>query len=182
MSVLTGPEIRRRVEARDGLLIVPFDPARCGPASYDVHLGDRLLSYATNPGQPIDPLRPPPAADVPLGEGGRWLLLPGKVYLGVTREYTETFGLVPMLHGRSSVGRLGLFVHVTAGVGDPGFCGTWTLELVATQPVLVKPGMKIGQLAYHQTTGETQNYAGRYQGQNGVPVASRFHVGAEGGR
>ncbi len=179
MSILSGPEIRRRVEADDGIRITPFNPKNCGANSYDVHLGHRLLSYVTNPGQPIDPDRPPPVAEVPLGEGGRWLLTPGRVYLGCTMEYTETRGLVPVLYGRSSVGRLGLFIHCTAGFGDDGFCGNWTLELVATQPVMVRPGMRIGQLIYHTLEGQQRPYQGRYQGDTG-PVASRFHL-PEGG-
>jgi deoxycytidine triphosphate deaminase len=131
--------------------------------------------YGPTMGQPIDPRDPPPTATVPLGQHGRWLIQPGTVYLGVTKEYTETEKLVPMLHGRSSIGRYGLFIHVTAGVGDPGFRGNFTLELVATQPVYVYPDMKIGQLTYHQVSGEDQPYAGRYQGDK-TPVASRYHL------
>jgi len=167
--------VRRCGPSGERILISPFDTARCGPASYDVHLGNEIRAYVTNPGQPIDPRDPPPTAAVPLGQHGRWLIQPGTVYLGVTKEYTETEKLVPMLHGRSSIGRYGLFIHVTAGVGDPGFRGNFTLELVATQPVYVYPDMKIGQLTYHQVSGEDQPYAGRYQGDK-TPVASRYHL------
>ena len=73
------------------------------------------------------------------------LLQPGTLYLGRTLEYTETHGMVPMLEGRSSVGRLGLFVHVTAGFGDIGFCGYWTLEMFAVQPVRIYAGVAICQ-------------------------------------
>jgi dCTP deaminase len=197
MSILTGPEIRRLAEGGVGpngerIVITPFDPARCGPASYDVHLGDEMKVYDTMMWQhvgkfhrefvghkTIDPLFPSPVvpAESDCDENGQkcWALNPGRVYLASTAEYTETHRLVPTLHGRSSIGRLGLFIHVTAGVGDPGFCGRWTLELVAVQPIIVRPGMKIGQLVYQTVTGEDQPYAGRYQGDTGT-VASRFHL------
>lgn len=196
MSILTGPEIRRLAEGGVGpngerIVITPFDPTKAGPASYDVHLGDKMKVYDTFiPGHSspafdshnvIDPKNPPSAIDYPpMGESypefaGGWYLNPGRLYLASTAEYTETHRLVPTLHGRSSIGRLGLFIHVTAGVGDPGFCGRWTLELVAVQPIIVRPGMKIGQLVYQTVTGEDQPYAGRYQGDTST-VASRFHL------
>jgi dCTP deaminase len=181
VSILSGPEIRRLAEATGPLngkriVIEPFDPALCGPCSYDVHLGGELREYVGNHGKAIDPIDPPPTAVVPLGLGGAWRLEPNRVYLAATREYTETAGLVPVLYGRSSIGRLGLFIHVTAGYGDDGFKGHWTLELVATQPILVRPGMRIGQLIYHTLVGERQEYAGRYQQQSATPVASRYHL------
>ena len=190
MAILTGPEIRRRVEARDGSIVIdPFDPAKCGANSVDVHLGDELRVYQTGRYKlketTIDPLAPPPTVVHPLLTGHKarpaaWKLTPGRVYLASTREYTETHGLVPVLYGRSSIGRLGLFVHVTAGFGDDGFKGWWVLELVATQPVLVRPGMRIGQIVYHTLEGDRAPYQGRYQNQPATPVASRFHL-PEGG-
>ena len=78
------------------------------------------------------------------------VLKPDQLYLGRTTERTETHNLVPMIEGRSSIGRLGLFVHVTAGFGDVGFCGYWTLEMFAVQPVRIYPGVPICQIFYHE--------------------------------
>ena len=85
------------------------------------------------------------------------VLSPNQLYLGRTVERTETHNLVPMIEGRSSVGRLGLFVHVTAGFGDVGFCGYWTLEMFAVQPVRIYPGVPICQIFYHEISGRSPN-------------------------
>jgi dCTP deaminase len=191
MSILTGPEIKRLAEGNFGvkgerITIRPFTPAHCGANSYDVRLGDSLRCYSRDPldARPfmLDPFASnmthevTPDADE---HGPFWVLEPGRLYLGTTREYTETHGLVPVLYGRSSIGRLGLFIHVTAGFGDDGFCGHWTLELVAVHAVKVRPGMQIGQLIYHTLSGDRQPYRGRYQDQPAAPVASRFHEGTK---
>jgi dCTP deaminase len=92
------------------------------------------------------------------------VLTPNQLYLGRTAERTETHNLVPMIEGRSSVGRLGLFVHVTAGFGDVGFCGYWTLEMFAVQPVKIYPGVPICQIFFHQVVGAITEYASdKYQ-------------------
>ncbi len=84
--------------------------------------------------------------------------------LGRTVEYTKTKNLVPMLEGRSSVGRLGMFVHVTAGFGDVGFEGFWTLEIFCVQPVKIYPNVEICQIYYHNIEGEYEKYiSGKYQ-------------------
>ena len=84
------------------------------------------------------------------------MLLPGKTYLGSTLEYTETRSFVPFLEGKSSVGRLGIDIHATAGKGDVGFCNHWTLEISVSQPVRVYAGMPIGQLIYFKVEGEVE--------------------------
>jgi dCTP deaminase len=92
------------------------------------------------------------------------VLSPSQLYLGRTVEYTETHNLVPMIEGRSSIGRLGLFVHVTAGFGDVGFKGYWTLEMFAVQPVRVYAGIPICQIFFHQIEGEIREYCSdKYQ-------------------
>jgi len=92
------------------------------------------------------------------------VLQPDQLYLGRTVERTETHNLVPMIEGRSSVGRLGLFVHVTAGFGDVGFCGYWTLEMFAVQPVRIYAGVAICQIFYHDIRGSFSEYASdKYQ-------------------
>lgn len=188
MSILTGPLIKELATTTrtpgERIVIDPYDPACVGPASYDLHLGDELREYSSHKSLyvplVIDPKNPPPTrlcqwADGP--SGPHMVLRPGRVYLACTREYTETHHLAAQVAGRSSWGRYGLFVHVTAGFIDPGFCGRITLELVATQPVIVRPGDLIAQIVYSTITGEYQPYRGRYQGDQG-PTASRFHLPA----
>jgi len=197
VSMLTGPKIRRLAEGRIGeygekIAITPFDPAMIGSNSYDVHLHDTesiqvydLLGYVHHGRWMthgiLDPRNPPKKKPLDkhndgISEQNAWLLWPGRVYLASTRQHTVTEGLVPKLDGRSSIARYGLFVHVTAGFGDDGFNGYWTLELVATEPVIVWPGMKIAQISYTTLTGERQKYAGRYQNAGAEPTESRFHL------
>ena len=92
-----------------------------------------------------------------------FLLEPGVLYLGSTVEYTETHGLVPIIDGRSSVGRLGIFVHVTAGYGDNGYCGKWTLELACIVPVVIYPNMKICQIRFQSVTKGWEYSSDKYQ-------------------
>jgi dCTP deaminase len=93
-----------------------------------------------------------------------FVLNPHQLYLARTVEFTETHNFVPMIEGRSSIGRLGLFVHVTAGFGDVGFRGFWTLEMFAVQPVRIYAGVSICQIFYHQVLGEVQEYrSNKYQ-------------------
>lgn len=190
--ILGGEEIRRRV--REGaLVIVPFREDAVGPNSYDVHLKDQLFQYApkfdVSPDgddatrltlRPyIDPDDVPELISVPKDDArGGWILQPGILYLGCTEEYTETRDLVPMIDGRSSIGRLGVSVHATAGRGDVGFCGNWTLEISVVHPVLLRPGMRIGQLWYLTIDGDYVAYHGRYQDSRAT-VASRY--GRKGG-
>jgi dCTP deaminase len=139
--------------------ISPFNANNINPNSYNLTLDSELLIYES-------PLLDAKALNktqaLKIGSEGL-ILQPGRLYLAKTQEYTETDGLVPVLYGRSSTGRLGLFVHVTAGFGDVGFKGNWTLELVATQPLRIYAGMKICQIVYLEPTGELVNYAGKYQ-------------------
>lgn len=97
------------------------------------------------------------------------VLEPGKLYLGRTVEYTKTNCFVPMLEGRSSVGRLGLYIHVTAGFGDVGFEGYWTLEIQCVEPIRIYPNVEICQIYYHTIFGEYDLYnSGKYQKNNDV--------------
>lgn len=168
--------------------IEPFDPARAGPNSYDVTLADKLLVYnlvnssayllygsgaALEYRNELDVRRETPTTELTIPPDGM-VLLPGILYLGSTVERTACHGLIPWLDGRSSVGRLGIQIHATAGRGDDGWEGTWTLEITVTHPVRVYPGMRIGQLTFFTTRGERAPYAGRYQHQAG-PTASRMH-------
>lgn len=193
MSILTGPEICRVVKRSKGIavpwnetsdtlpriLIDPFDPAMCGPNSYDVTLGDTLLFL--DPPRMVNPDSPPPTREMTLKRSGHWVLYPGRLYLGATRERVASHGVVPWIDGRSSVGRLGISVHVTAGRGDDGWPGPgrepapFTLEIMVVHPTILRPGMRLAQLTFMRVEGERRPYAGRYGEATAAPVASRFH-------
>ncbi len=156
--ILTGPEIQARMGA--DIKIEPYNEALINPNSYNLCLHDELLVYTETA---LDMRRPNATQKLRIPEEGLQLT-PGRLYLGRTLEYTETRNLVPMLEGRSSVGRLGLFVHVTAGFGDVGFCGYWTLEISCIQPIRIYAGVQICQIFYHTVEGEIVEYrSGKYQ-------------------
>jgi len=161
--ILSGPEIEKRM-GKD-IFIDPFDPDRINPNSYNLSLHQELLTY-TNP--VLDMSKPNPTDSLTIPPEGL-LLEANRVYLGRTVEHTETHNLVPMLEGRSSVGRLGLFVHVTAGFGDVGFKGFWTLEIFAIQPIRIFAGVEICQIFYHTIEGAKISYkGGKYQNNQGI--------------
>lgn len=119
----------------------------------------------------LDPKKENETEEFEISEEGH-ILLPGVLYLGETMEYTETYGFVPKIDGRSTTGRLGIIIHLTAGFGDNGFKGKWTLEITVTHPVIVYPGMEIGQLYYEEIQGDSSMmYNGKYQDQQGVQAA-----------
>lgn len=164
--ILTGPEIRQ--QQGHGLLIEPFNPEQLNPNSYNLKLADELVVYDRTV---LDAKYDNPSAHLTIPEEGI-VLQPNRLYLGRTEEYTETHDYVPMLEGRSSIGRLGLMIHVTAGFGDVGFRGYWTLELHAIQPVRIYPGMEICQIYYHTIKGEKTPYnSGKYQNNNGIQTS-----------
>ncbi|MFJ6517482.1 dCTP deaminase [Streptomyces filamentosus] len=166
--ILTGPEIT--AAARDGrLTISPFEPDQVNPNSYNVRLGPTLLTYTA---PVIDAHQPNPTTTVEIGQNG-YVLQPGELYLGHTLEQVGSDTFVPLLFGRSSVGRLGLFVEITAPIGDIGFHGQWTLMLSAIRPLRVYAGMKIGQIMFFVSTGDVDLYAGKYQAADG-PQPSRY--------
>jgi dCTP deaminase len=142
------------------IVIEPFDPSMLGTNSYDVHLSKYLAVYES---EVLDAKAHNKIKHFEIPEEG-FVLHPGVLYLGVTEEYTETHTTVPFLEGKSSVGRLGIDIHATAGKGDVGFCNTWTLEISCTQPVRVYGGMPIGQLIYFSVEGDIENYYNRKPG------------------
>ena len=149
--ILSDKKILEAIESGD-IVIEPYDRACLGTNSYDVHLGKWLANYR----DPVLDARKHNEIDhFEIPEAG-FVLQPGTLYLGVTQEYTETHHAVPFLEGKSSVGRLGIDIHATAGKGDVGFCNYWTLEISCTQPVRVYAGMPIGQLIYFLVDGEIE--------------------------
>ena len=151
--ILSDQEIKEQIAA--GLIIIePYDPASLGTNSYDVHLGKYLGTYRD---KVLDARKHNPIDIFEIPDEG-YILHPGVLYLGVTAEYTETHATVPFLEGKSSVGRLGIDIHATAGKGDVGFCNHWTLEISVSHLVKVYKGMPIGQLIYFKVNGEIDNY------------------------
>jgi dCTP deaminase len=136
------------------IVIEPFRPECLGTNSYDVHLGKYMAVYKD---RVLDARAHNIIEEIEIGEEG-FTLQPGTLYLGVTQEYTETHNSVPFLEGKSSIGRLGIDIHATAGKGDVGFCNTWTLEISCVQPVKIYAGMPIGQLIYFRVEGDIKNY------------------------
>ncbi|MCH8831061.1 MAG: dCTP deaminase [Planctomycetes bacterium] len=167
--ILTGNEIRTRMG--DDIVIDPFDEKQINPNSYNLRLHDELLVYEEIV---LDMRRPNRYRRYTIPSDG-FVLNPNQLYLGRTLERTETHNLVPMLEGRSSIARLGLFVHVTAGFGDVGFCGFWTLEMFAVQPVRIYPGVQICQIFYHTLEGDITEYASeKYQNNHDIQPSLLF--------
>ncbi len=161
--ILSGKEILKHMG--EDIIIEPFDERRINPNSYNLTLHNELLVYDNNT---LDMKKPNATSKIIIPEDGL-LLQPNKLYLGRTNEFTKTEKYVPMLEGRSSTGRLGLFIHVTAGFGDVGFAGFWTLEIFCIQPIIVYPNVEICQIYYHNIEGEYELYkSGKYQNNTGI--------------
>lgn len=155
--ILSGAEIQSRLGS--DINISGFEPSRLNPNSYNLTLHDELMVYEE---VVLDMAKPNRVRRLTIPDEGL-VLSPNQLYLGRTVEKTTTHNLVPQIEGRSSIGRLGLFVHVTAGFGDVGFSGYWTLEMFAVQPVRIYPGVPICQIFYHELRGEITEYASKYQ-------------------
>ena len=161
--ILSGLEIKKRI-GKD-IHIDPFSEEQLNPNSYNLKLHNELLVYTDSV---LDMKKPNQTNRLTIPEEGLELKT-NTLYLGRTVEYTETHKLVPMLEGRSSIGRLGLFIHVTAGFGDVGFRGYWTLEIFCVQPIRIYPDVEICQIYYHSVDGETREYTGgKYQNNHGI--------------
>ncbi len=168
--ILSGLKIKEEIK-KGNIVIEPFDDikinnkSRLGPNSYNLSLYNKLLVYKNSP---LDMKKNNEVEEIIIPEEGL-VLEPNKLYLGRTIERTFTDKYVPMLEGRSSVGRLGIFIHSTAGFGDIGFDGTWTLEISCIQPVKIYPNMQICQIYYHTIEGEYETYnSNKYQHQNDI--------------
>lgn len=165
-------------EIRKGRIVIrPFRRDCLGSNSYDVHLGKFLSTYRDGA---LDARRPNVVDEIEIPDRG-FVLVPGQLYLGATAEYTETHDFVPFLEGKSSVGRLGIDIHSTAGKGDVGFCNYWTLEMSVKLPVRIYKGMPIGQLIYFEVSGEVEHpYAtkrsAKYAAVTPHPTPSRMYL------
>ena len=167
--ILSGKEILKHMGKE--IIITPFDEKRINPNSYNLSLADELLVYEK---EALDMKKPNPTKRIVIPDEGL-LLEPNRLYLGRTNEFTKTDRYVPMLEGRSSTGRLGLFIHVTAGFGDIGFARYWTLEIFCVQPVRIYPNVEICQIYYHDIDGEYDLYSsGKYQNNSGIQASLMY--------
>lgn len=169
--ILTDIQILEAIESGD-IIISPFDPECLGTNSYDVHLSSHLAVYKD---KALDAKLHNEIEHFEIGPEG-FVIQPGELYLGVTTEYTETHCAVPFLEGKSSVGRLGIDIHATAGKGDVGYCNTWTLEISCVKPVRIYANMPIGQLIYFTVNGDIIN---RYNTKPGAKYNQRSNLPTE---
>ena len=195
MSVLVDHEIMSLI-SEGAIVIEPFDRKNLGTNSYDVRLAPSMRVYATEREHvktkdgrliatdeiPLDVRVPRDTVTVRIPDDGL-VLQPGELYLASTVEYTESHRHLPMLNGRSSLGRLGLSIHVTAGTGDVGFCGHWTLELFVVKPLRIYPNMSIGLLLWFAASEPDVPYSkktsAKYNNHDPMPMSSRFHRNEE---
>ncbi len=150
--ILSDAEILNEIQKKN-IIIEPYDRKFLGTNSYDVHLSKYLAVYED---EILDAKKHNKIKEIIIPEEG-FVLQPGTLYLGSTLEYTETHAHVPFLEGKSSMGRLGIDIHATAGKGDVGFCNYWTLEISCIIPVRVYAGMPVGQLIYFEVRGSIEN-------------------------
>ncbi len=183
-GILTGKEIHKQVVLGE-IDISPFDEKLVNPVSVDLRLGEKFAVYAENArwgtdgtickhnGKPLDAMAENAVVTGTLPHQGM-VLKPGILYLMHTAERVHTKHYVPVLDGKSSIGRLGIKVHETAGYGDPGFDGQYTLEVTVVNQVRVYPAMRFCQMRFHTMEGPPTLYEGNYRGVAAEgPVPSR---------
>ena len=166
--MLTGPEIKKRL-GKD-IIIEPYNEKHLNPNSYNVTLDNELFVYDE---EIIDLKKEYKTKKIIIPEEGL-VLEPNKLYVGRTVEYTETYNLVPMIDGRSGLGRIGLFTNTSAGFGDVGYKGKWSLQLSCIHPIKIYPGIKIAQIYYQEITGDVTEYNGKYQNTNDVTSSKHY--------
>lgn len=168
--ILSGNEILRQIEL-ENIRITPFNKDKINPNSYNLSLHEKLLVYDN---EVLDMKKENHVKEIIIPDEGL-LLKPGVLYLGRTVEHTVSKTFVPMLEGRSSIGRLGLYIHVTAGFGDVGFSGYWTLEMHCIHPIRIYKNVEICQIYYHTIDGEYFHYkSDKYQFNNGIQPSLLF--------
>lgn len=168
--MLSGDEIFLEIE-RGNIVIDPFDSKNMGPNSYYLHLGDELVVYEEDV---LDCKKVNKTRSFKIPEEG-FVLQPGELYLSRTLEYTETHKHIPLLNGRFSLGALGVTIHITAGFGDVGFRGTWTLEIFCIKPIRIYPRMKFCKICYFPPVGSDRiKYQGKYLGQRDTTASKLY--------
>lgn len=159
-----------REEQKRGSIYVDNGVDQLDTNFINLTMGDTIKVYDT---PSLDVTKPSPTIEIPIPEDGL-ILKPNELYIGRTFEFTKTYGFVPILTGTEELAALGMEIHITAGFGDNGFEGTWTLEIVCANPTRVYPNMSIGQMYYNPLIGAGNNiYRGKYFRQV-APTASRL--------
>lgn len=194
-GILSGPAIAEAIKNGD-ITVDPFEERHINPASIDLRLGPEVAVYSAwadeyhrfgenaadasvglaSLGTVLDVRDKPSVRKYVMDKERGWVVSPGILYLMHTQERVYTEKYVPVLDGKSSIGRLGLQVHLTAGYGDPGFNGVYTLEVLAVHPIRIFPGMRFCQMRFHTIVGEPISYDGHYQGKAAAgAVPSKAH-------
>lgn len=167
--ILTGSEIQKEVE-NGNIIITPFNQKRINPNSYNFTLGKKIKVYKNHE---LDSKVKNETVEIEIPDTGL-ILEPSKLYLGHTNEIMGSNKYVPIIRGRSSTGRLGLFIHITADLIDIGSINQWTLMMHTVQPLKIYPNMEIGQVTFWTVKGDINLYRGKYQGSMG-PAESQIY-------
>ena len=152
--ILTGKEIQREVDSKS-ITITPFDESMINPNSINYRIGNKIkkfIKFENNKSVFESILIPKIGLQ----------LEPHTCYISNTLEIIGSTKYAMSLIGRSSLGRLGLFLQISANLGHTGCCHQWTLEIVATKPIIIYPNMKIGQVSFWKNKGESTDYKGAY--------------------
>jgi len=182
--ILTGPEIKEQINLGN-IEIDPYVPEHVNPASIDLTLGEQVVTYDTSLSvmrtansryiEFLDAKQECPVQHHHIPTAG-FLIFPGELYLMHTVERVRATRFVPIIDGKSSLGRLGVSIHQTAGYGDPGFDGQYTMEVTCVLPVRLYAGMRVAQIRFHAVQGVVEDYKrrGNYVGERATgPVPSQ---------
>ncbi len=174
--ILSDSKILEEIENKN-IIIKPFNLNCLGSNSYDVHLSQYLLVYTD---QTLDSKKENTTKEIIISKHG-FVLYPDSFYLGSTIEYTETLKHVPFLEGRSSIARLGIQIHSSAGKGDVGYKNTWTFEISVKKPIRIYYGMPIAQLIYFEVLGKVnvsydQKKSAKYTKFSKKPIKSKNYL------
>ncbi|KKM13331.1 hypothetical protein LCGC14_1717280 [marine sediment metagenome] len=187
MAKLSGSKITQEVETGN-IVIRPFIKKNMGPNSYDLTLGPNISRYKSIPHDngsgflslknnfilPLDIKKKNPIEEYEIPDDGI-VLYPGELYLCHTNEVAGSNHYIPCIEGRSSLARLGIQIHLTAGFGDVGFIAQWTLEIAVVRPVIIYKNIKVCQIYFDTIEGDIDSlYDGKYKDSKGV-VESRLY-------
>ena len=167
--ILTGGKIIEEVKAGK-IIITPFDKARITTNSYDLTLGEKLIVYED---EILDPKKEPKIKEIIIPDDG-YVLERAEFVLGHSNEFVGSDFYVPIIHAKSSIARMGLFIHITSGLFDIGCKCDATFHLYATMPIRLYKGMKIAQITFWMCKGDIKLYNGKYSNDKG-PVASKIY-------